>query len=308
MNVGDSPSTNVLPVDSNSSLEELDPFALGASEEVNTSRPTEDRNTIGPSGKITSEENETTIPEALGLRTRSLLNSSYKDSIANDAEQVDTEKEINHKKVNKLSNSDKMIERSIENGTDSRITDTEASVTTTTVMSEGVSMDTSGEYVVVEQVALEHITQLISASQAQASCANNTVVLQDESDRHQCSNNNQSLETPLLDGEDGKSLHKTSTILSEACYGNKNCEDINTREIAETLTNELKKYSIPQAVFARKILNRSQGTLSDVLRKPKPWSEMKGGRDIFRKMKEWLDLPEVKRIPQLRAEGGADHK
>jgi len=39
------------------------------------------------------------------------------------------------------------------------------------------------------------------------------------------------------------------------------------------------------------------------LRKPKPWNELRGGREIFRKMKEWLDLPEVKRIPQLRTEG-----
>lgn len=80
-------------------------------------------------------------------------------------------------------------------------------------------------------------------------------------------------------------------------------EWIDTKATALQLTDELRRYHIPQAVFARKILNRSQGTLSDILRKPKPWNEMKLGKEIFRKMKEWLSLPEVKRIPQLRTEG-----
>ena len=78
---------------------------------------------------------------------------------------------------------------------------------------------------------------------------------------------------------------------------------IDTKATALQLTDELRRYHIPQAVFAKKVLNRSQGTLSDILRKPKPWNEMRLGKEIFRKMKEWLSLPEVKRIPQLRTEG-----
>uniref|UniRef100_A0A5K3EV29 One cut domain family member n=1 Tax=Mesocestoides corti TaxID=53468 RepID=A0A5K3EV29_MESCO len=43
------------------------------------------------------------------------------------------------------------------------------------------------------------------------------------------------------------------------------CTEINTR-----------------AVFAQKILHRSQGTLSDLLRNPKPWSKLKSGRETFK--------------------------
>ncbi|EDO45004.1 predicted protein [Nematostella vectensis] len=77
---------------------------------------------------------------------------------------------------------------------------------------------------------------------------------------------------------------------------------IDTKAMALKLTEELRRYHIPQAVFAKKVLNRSQGTLSDLLRKPKPWNEMRLGKAIFKRMKEWLELPEVKRIPQLRME------
>lgn len=44
---------------------------------------------------------------------------------------------------------------------------------------------------------------------------------------------------------------------------------IDTRELCHRIAYELKQYSIPQAVFADKILGRSQGTLSDLLRNPK---------------------------------------
>ncbi|KAK3747341.1 hypothetical protein QZH41_017984 [Actinostola sp. cb2023] len=81
---------------------------------------------------------------------------------------------------------------------------------------------------------------------------------------------------------------------------------IDTKATALHLTDELRRYHIPQAVFARKVLNRSQGTLSDILRKPKPWNEMRLGKEIFRRMKEWLSLPEVKRIPQLRTEAAKE--
>ena len=84
---------------------------------------------------------------------------------------------------------------------------------------------------------------------------------------------------------------------------NQQLEEVNTKEVAERITAELKKSSIPQAVFARKILSRSQGTLSDLLRNPKPWSKLKSGRDTFRKMWKWLQEPEGRRNQDLRNEG-----
>lgn len=77
-------------------------------------------------------------------------------------------------------------------------------------------------------------------------------------------------------------------------------EEINTKEIAKTIFEELKRYNIPQSIFAQRVLCRSQGTVSDLLRNPKPWSKLKSGRDIFRKMWKWLQKPEHERISALR--------
>ncbi|KAG8594120.1 hypothetical protein GDO81_001087 [Engystomops pustulosus] len=85
--------------------------------------------------------------------------------------------------------------------------------------------------------------------------------------------------------------------------GNGQVEEINTKEVAQRITAELKRYSIPQAIFAQRILCRSQGTLSDLLRNPKPWSKLKSGRETFRRMWKWLQEPEFQRMSALRLAG-----
>lgn len=80
-------------------------------------------------------------------------------------------------------------------------------------------------------------------------------------------------------------------------------EEINTKEIAQRISAELKRYSIPQAIFAQRVLCRSQGTLSDLLRNPKPWSKLKSGRETFRRMFKWLQEPEFQRMSALRMAG-----
>uniref|UniRef100_A0A8C5HW24 One cut domain family member n=1 Tax=Gouania willdenowi TaxID=441366 RepID=A0A8C5HW24_GOUWI len=65
-------------------------------------------------------------------------------------------------------------------------------------------------------------------------------------------------------------------------------EEVNTKEVAQRITTELKRYSIPQ------------GTLSDLLRNPKPWSKLKSGRETFRRMWKWLQEPEFQRMSALR--------
>uniref|UniRef100_A0ABM5EXR5 One cut domain family member n=1 Tax=Pogona vitticeps TaxID=103695 RepID=A0ABM5EXR5_9SAUR len=77
-------------------------------------------------------------------------------------------------------------------------------------------------------------------------------------------------------------------------------EEINTKDVAQRITTELKRYSIPQAIFAQRVLCRSQGTLSDLLRNPKPWSKLKSGRETFRRMWKWLQEPEFQRMSALR--------
>ena len=80
-------------------------------------------------------------------------------------------------------------------------------------------------------------------------------------------------------------------------------EEFNTRDLAQRISAELKRYSIPQAVFAQKVLCRSQGTLSDLLRNPKPWAKLKSGRETFRRMYKWLTEPEPLRMAALRLAG-----
>ncbi|KAJ7307234.1 hypothetical protein JRQ81_009228 [Phrynocephalus forsythii] len=79
-------------------------------------------------------------------------------------------------------------------------------------------------------------------------------------------------------------------------------EEINTKEVAQRIIAELKRYSIPQAIFAERVLCRSQGTLSDLLRNPKPWSKLKSGRETFKRMWRWLQEPEFQRMAALRLE------
>ncbi|XP_065519955.1 one cut domain family member 2-like [Lathamus discolor] len=77
-------------------------------------------------------------------------------------------------------------------------------------------------------------------------------------------------------------------------------EELNTKEVAQRISAELKRHSIPQAIFAQRVLCRSQGTLSDLLRNPKPWSKLKSGRETFRRMWKWLQEPEFQRMAALR--------
>ncbi|CAD5205466.1 unnamed protein product [Bursaphelenchus okinawaensis] len=71
---------------------------------------------------------------------------------------------------------------------------------------------------------------------------------------------------------------------------------IDTTQLAKDITTELKHRCIPQTVFAEKVIDRSQGTLSDLLRNPKPWEELKAGRDTYRRMFSWLNLPLGQRL------------
>ncbi|CAJ0943111.1 unnamed protein product, partial [Mesorhabditis belari] len=77
-------------------------------------------------------------------------------------------------------------------------------------------------------------------------------------------------------------------------------DELDTKELATRISAELKRYSIPQAIFAQRVLCRSQGTLSDLLRNPKPWGKLKSGRETFRRMAKWLQEPEFQRMSALR--------
>lgn len=103
-------------------------------------------------------------------------------------------------------------------------------------------------------------------------------------------------------GQSSKSDNNISQPTSASSSADE-VEEINTKELAQRISAELKRYSIPQAIFAQRVLCRSQGTLSDLLRNPKPWSKLKSGRETFRRMYKWLEEPEFQRMSALRLAG-----
>jgi hypothetical protein len=99
---------------------------------------------------------------------------------------------------------------------------------------------------------------------------------------------------------DASSSSSSSSSSASSSSSTPQMEEINTKELAQRISSELKRYSIPQAVFAQRVLCRSQGTLSDLLRNPKPWLKLKSGRETFRRMWKWLQEPESQRMNALR--------
>ncbi|XP_052235131.1 hepatocyte nuclear factor 6-like isoform X2 [Dreissena polymorpha] len=106
--------------------------------------------------------------------------------------------------------------------------------------------------------------------------------------------------SPGMESTSPHSMHSGSPQHQGMDQNGKEVEEINTKELAQRISSELKRYSIPQAVFAQRVLCRSQGTLSDLLRNPKPWSKLKSGRETFRRMWKWLQEPEFQRMSALR--------
>ena len=65
-------------------------------------------------------------------------------------------------------------------------------------------------------------------------------------------------------------------------------EPINTADIAQKVRDLLSVHNIGQRVFAKFILGLSQGTVSELLSKPKHWDKLtEKGRESYRKMYTW---------------------
>lgn len=141
-----------------------------------------------------------------------------------------------------------------------------------------------------------HLSIMSSTPVAVVTTAN---VLQHQQQMQQQSNH--SKQQASGGGSKGNCINSRSSD-SSAASGDE-CEEINTKELAQRISAELKRYSIPQAIFAQRVLCRSQGTLSDLLRNPKPWSKLKSGRETFRRMSKWLEEPEFQRMSALRLAG-----
>lgn len=65
-------------------------------------------------------------------------------------------------------------------------------------------------------------------------------------------------------------------------------QNLDTLHIARRVRELLSIHNIGQRLFAKYILGLSQGTVSELLSKPKPWDKLtEKGRDSYRKMHAW---------------------
>ena len=63
---------------------------------------------------------------------------------------------------------------------------------------------------------------------------------------------------------------------------------LNTADVAQFVRHVLLAQNIGQRQFARGVLNLSQGTVSELLAKPKPWDRLsEKGRESYRRMYQW---------------------
>ncbi|KAM9452290.1 homeobox protein cut-like 1 isoform 3-T3 [Salvelinus alpinus] len=66
-------------------------------------------------------------------------------------------------------------------------------------------------------------------------------------------------------------------------------EDMETTEIARQIKEQLIKHNIGQRVFGHYVLGLSQGSVSEILARPKPWSKLTiRGKEPFHKMRQFL--------------------
>ncbi|MBN3309018.1 CUX1 protein, partial [Amia calva] len=68
-----------------------------------------------------------------------------------------------------------------------------------------------------------------------------------------------------------------------------NPEDMDTAEIARQVKEQLIKHNIGQRIFGHYVLGLSQGSVSEILARPKPWNKLTiRGKEPFHKMKQFL--------------------
>ncbi|CAL8302441.1 unnamed protein product, partial [Gadus morhua 'NCC'] len=67
-------------------------------------------------------------------------------------------------------------------------------------------------------------------------------------------------------------------------------QDVDTQDLTQQIKDKLAKNGICQRVFGEKVLGLSQGSVSDMLSRPKPWAKLtQKGREPFIRMQLWLN-------------------
>lgn len=120
---------------------------------------------------------------------------------------------------------------------------------------------------------------------------NNNNELEDEDDEEEDLDTTQQqlkLQMPLATPHSSSSSC-TSPVNTLTSQAHLNAYDpINTADIAQKVRDLLSVHNIGQRVFAKYILGLSQGTVSELLSKPKHWDKLtEKGRESYRKMYTW---------------------
>jgi len=105
-----------------------------------------------------------------------------------------------------------------------------------------------------------------------------------------------SLSSPFPPGTGGYPISTTSnirtnlpTITTEQW---ERCSDLSTDDVVSSIKDMLSEYSISQRLFGEAVLGLSQGSVSDLLARPKAWSMLtQKGREPFVRMQLFLDDP-----------------
>ncbi|XP_061461156.1 homeobox protein cut-like 1 isoform X3 [Rhineura floridana] len=102
------------------------------------------------------------------------------------------------------------------------------------------------------------------------------------------STNSISSQSPLQQSPDVNGM-APSPSQSESTGSASEGEEIDTAEIARQVKEQLIKHNIGQRIFGHYVLGLSQGSVSEILARPKPWNKLTvRGKEPFHKMKQFL--------------------
>ncbi|XP_032742202.1 homeobox protein cut-like 1 isoform X3 [Rattus rattus] len=102
------------------------------------------------------------------------------------------------------------------------------------------------------------------------------------------STNSISSPSPLQQSPDVNGM-APSPSQSESAGSVSEGEEIDTAEIARQVKEQLIKHNIGQRIFGHYVLGLSQGSVSEILARPKPWNKLTvRGKEPFHKMKQFL--------------------
>jgi hypothetical protein len=77
-------------------------------------------------------------------------------------------------------------------------------------------------------------------------------------------------------------------VLGGGSGGQQQGPGLDTAEVAQRIRDILSTFNIGQRLFAKHVLGLSQGTVSELLSKPKHWDKLtEKGRESYRKMHLW---------------------